>query len=143
MILRNLLIIIVSYAVLLQAALFQVALPNLVLCIGENGHLAFEWQSKDSQCVADDLLNYSIFYDSGEDIYNSEEINCTDINLHFHPSFAGKTKIINYSKFTENKSIFYKIDITESTKYFSFLNTNHITYLNSVLESLQNTILII
>ena len=143
MILKKLLNILIGYSILLQAALFQVALPNLVLCFGEDGHIEFEWQSEDSQCAADDLLDSTIFSDSNKDIYKSNEDNCTDINLHFHHSIADKTKIKYYSDYSVNKTVFYNSDFIEDSKSFSLNNNKNASIINPTIGVIKNTVLII
>jgi len=103
-----------SFVLLLQAAFFQVALPNLVLCFGSDGHISFEWQFEKRLCSQENLVDSIIFSNSENKYAGTPEADCTDVYLHFHPSFAYKnhkknflifvdlTLFLNYTSDTEN-----------------------------------------
>ncbi len=84
---KKILPVVLTLAVFLQVSLSQVALPNLVLCFGENGHFAFEFQEKQEACEHSSLVNLPLL---GMDTVHkrTHDMECSDINLHIHPSYA-------------------------------------------------------
>jgi hypothetical protein len=92
MIKQKLLPVILGFSVLLQAAFFQVALPNMVLCIGDNGHVAFEWRPLSGHGQHNDAPLPGLFSLIPKEHSVFSEFNCTDINLHFHPSHAERVQ---------------------------------------------------
>ncbi len=85
---KKLLHLIFGFTILLQAAFFQIAMPNLVLCIGEDGHVAFEWRLQDSSSHHKDNVLPDLFTHSKKAGSAAANTNCSDINLHLHPSHA-------------------------------------------------------
>ncbi len=95
---RKILHLFLGFSIMLQAAFFQVAMPNLVLCIGEDGHVAFEWHSQNTSDHHKDSALPNLFIHSKTADSASDKANCKDINLHFHPSQAEKTQNKNIVK---------------------------------------------
>lgn len=131
------------FALFMQTLFFQVALPSLVLCFGEDGHIAFEWNDTSTQCKFDAPVQQSNFNVEIKDYLEKPETDCTDINLHFHNSLAEKSKNQKYPT-NINKSFLpdYISDLKKFNKYTypklqSTIETNHI------LDDIQNTVLII
>ena len=115
---RKLLPVLLGFSILLQAAFFQVAIPNLILCIGDNGHIAFEWRSLSAYGQHDDAPLPALFLLTEKKDSSSSELNCTDINLHFHPSRAEKTQKKSITKFSSkviNTFNLWNPDVTELT----------------------------
>ncbi len=85
---KKILHIFIGLALLLQALFFQVALPNLVLCFGEDGHLAFEFQVAQESCLHTSVLKNRLFSNAENGHVKNKDAQCTDLYLHFHTSFA-------------------------------------------------------
>ena len=134
--------IILGLAVFLHALFFQMALPNLVLCFGEDGHLALEWHGGQEVCehnafVSTQIFNFDNFH------VKTHDVECSDLNLHFHPAYAFKTlkkksgAVSDISLTTVYRSSMLKTTDKEAVdhlrKYF----------LQPPQHSKQNTILII
>ncbi len=103
-----------GFTILLQAAFFQVAMPNLVLCIGDDGHVAFEWRSQNTSGRHKDSVIPNLFSHGKIAQPVAGKIDCTDINLHFHPSQAEKTHNKNVTKTILN--VFYALEARNQEK---------------------------
>ena len=134
--------IVLSLAVVLQVSLSQVALPNLVLCFGENGHFAFEFREGQEACEHNSLVNLPLL--GMNTIHKrTHDMGCYDINLHIHPSYA-------------HNVVMKKNAMTPDTGFVMVFSTNMAEYSGKVRGTylkknpqqypqmlLQNTILII
>lgn len=135
--------IILSLTLLLQAALFQVALQNLVLCIAEDGQIALEWQSKENSCKHEDHSNKNIFnYNEIKSVATSE-VNCNDIDLHFHPSVANKNQKTNYSLFILNTIGQLDLWSIENIYNYTTINFHCLIPSTPMTKSLQTSVLLI
>ena len=89
----NLIKAILPFLVLFQSFLFKVSLPELVLCFGEDGHVALEGSVKDlDHKHKKDHLNELIKI---QQTYNQKHNDCMDINLDWHFSDANILKVKN------------------------------------------------
>lgn len=143
MIIRKILNFGLSFFLTLQAMVFQVALPDVVLCFGDDGHIAFELQGKTNQCDHDDVVSNFIPYLSDEETNEIAGIDCTDIKLHFHTSFANKISKKNFTIFTN--ITYERLDIwkvNENPTDPSLITPESFPH-HPIKEILQSTILII
>ncbi len=143
MIKKKLLNIILSFSLLLQALVFQVALPNLVLCFGDDGHIAFELLGESSQCDHNDSAHNIIPFQSENEITGILVADCIDIDLHFFPSFAEHTQKKNY--FTDTVKLIgqYLLWTNDCIPYSSCLKLTHFSPLDPIIGTIQSTVLII
>lgn len=132
-----------SFILILQAAFFQIALPNLILCFGSDGHITFEWQSEEKLCDHENLVDSAMFSNSEKEFTGTPEADCTDIDLHFHPSFANKTQKKNNSLFVTKTFGQHNLWTTEKNNKYVTINLHHIIPSNPKIEAVQNTVLII
>jgi len=135
--------LIFSLTILLQAALFQVATPNLVLCIGDDGHIAFEWPNDKEHCSHDIELDRLIFSNSENKFAGINETGCTDIDLHFHPSSANKAQKKNHSIFSAKTFGQHNLWSMEKANKSTTINLQYNTLFNPIIETVKHTILII
>ena len=117
-------------------------MPNLVLCLGEDGHIAFEWQHE-RQCDHDNVQETILFGNLEEENSEAGEINCTDIDLHFHPSSANITAKTSNFTIVNNVFDFDFLPVTDRTNRLSSINKALDTPLDLLIEEIKNTILII
>ena len=107
----------------LQALFFQVDLPELVLCFGDDGHVAIE-KKVETECDIDD------FHDVSNQIFqilDPREDDCNDLTLDLHFSNADIQK---------NKN---NIPLSNSKLYIpTFLNINHSLNTNHIILSSNN-----
>jgi hypothetical protein len=134
---------ILSITLVIQAALFQIALPNLILCIGNTGHVALEWQEKQEHCRHDNLVS-KIIFDSIENIHSgSQEVDCKDINLHFHSSFASKVQkeniIVNIEKTYVQKDLLATNNFRDSR----IVSLEYPNYTNPTIDLVKTFVLTI
>jgi hypothetical protein len=132
--------IVIIFALLMQILFFQVAIPSLVLCFGEDGHIAFEWKNDTGQYKLEEPIQLTDF---NKDVIEKPETECTDINLYFYVSFAKKSKNKNYSTIITERLIQNYNSVSESTNKYSFIKLHHTTEKNHNLDTIQNTVLII
>lgn len=135
--------ILIIFSLFMQTLFFQVALPSLVLCFGEDGHIGFEWNDTSTKCEFDAPVQQSNFNIEIKDYLEKPETDCTDINLHFHVSFAEKSNNQKHPTIT-TKSFLpdYNSDLKKLNKYTypKFQNTIET---NHILDNIQSTVLII
>ncbi|KAA3657000.1 MAG: hypothetical protein DWQ10_14235 [Calditrichaeota bacterium] len=140
---NKLLNILLSFTIMIQAAFFQVAIPNLVLCFSGNDHIAFEWQDKDGLCAQENPVNQTVFNTLKYQVAETPETNCTDIDLHFHPSFAHtakKSKLSSSAVNTIYQHPSLSVAINDPSSVISLLQT---TPFNPIIGMIENTVLII
>lgn len=135
--------IILSFILLLQAAFFQIALPNLVLCFGEDGHISFEWQTDKVECSNENLINKYLFNNIEDEYERTCEEKCTDIDLHFHLSIAEKTQKKYHSLFSVKYFEQYNLWTTEKLNNYTTKNIYNIIPSNLKIEEVETTVLII
>ena len=103
-----------------QSLLYQVSLPQRVLCIGEDGHVAIEESTEDDVCMAhpndtDPGGMYTYRYRT----LHQDEDNCTDIILDTH---LGTARLMqDYSKLGKRISLPLLFCITPH----EIVNKNH------------------
>lgn len=135
--------VILSLTLIIQAAVFQVALPNLILCIGDDGHIALEWQEEQEHCRHNNLVNKTVFNDTENIHSGSQEVDCTDIGLHFHSSYAYKTqkgnKSINIAKIYGQQQLLVVNKFNKSR--FTFITPTNLC--NPTIELVKTTVLTI
>lgn len=131
--------IILITLVFAQTLLFQVDLPELVLCFGDDGHVAIE-QASDSAHEHNEIQDIS--YMDVFQAFNSRHDDCTDIELDWHFSNADVTKVKN--KIPLYNSTFLQFPFLQISEN-SFLNNNlvHTNYSKSTINSIRTTILLI
>jgi len=97
---RKLIHTLLGFSILLQAAFFQIAMPNLVLCIAGDGHVAIEWRAQSESCQHKDRTVPDIFVHNEKEHSTASGVECTDISLHFHPSHAEMIQNNNITQLT-------------------------------------------
>lgn len=143
MIIRKTLNIILSLSLTLQALVFHIALPNLVLCFGDDGHIAFELKGEMNQCAHDNTVSNIIPFLSENEIAKTPGVDCTDIDLHSHPSFADKIPKKNHTFYTTStfeQSNFWKM---RENPFTTSVGLTHTIPHNPIIGTLQSTVLII
>jgi len=132
-----------SFLLILQAMVFQVALPNLVLCFGKDGRIAFELQNEDDHCIRANSVSNIVFGQAGMLNHGVHDNGCTDVDLHFHPASANKTHRENQSDDTALVSASSCLSAMISTNPTESTNFELCTVSGQVLASLQATVLLI
>ncbi len=140
---KKLLHIVLGFTILLQAAFFQIAMPNLVLCIGEDGHIAFEWHSQKGADHHKNRALPNLFAHSEKLKASTNSVNCTDINLHFHPSRAEKTQKQNISKMVSTVFHQFETQNQERINHPVSFKLIYSSQFNPNIGIAQSTILII
>jgi len=130
--------IILALFVLIQSFLFNVSLPELVLCFGEDGHVAIEKASNNS-CDHDDEHLTKL---ENEEKINERHEDCTDLNLDWHFSNAD-IKLKNY--IPHNNSSKYSVNplLKFSDNTFRHLNKSQFNPNLNNLNSIRTTVFLI
>ncbi|KAA3616767.1 MAG: hypothetical protein D8M58_17320 [Calditrichaeota bacterium] len=138
MILNNLKVVL-AFFVLIQSLLFQVSLPELVLCFGDDGHIALESSERD----ADHKHDKNHFSDLVKLFNQNDSDDCTDINLDWHFSNADVIKKSN-KNLNHNSFVFVPNALLHTSKPSIKSNINIISNTNKhTITSIQTTILLI
>ena len=127
------------YLLFLQTLLFQVDIPEVILCFGDDGHISLE-NTNFNNCEHD--TNLTLFPILKEN--NNKEIHntCVDINLDLHFSNPNIQK--NRSFITVDQSIFYLTLYTNpACQYSRFISKYNLTLHNQSTEKISNTVLLI
>ncbi len=78
-----------SLLLLSQTLLYQVSLPQLVLCIGEDGHVAIEGATEEATCLAHPLSFSGVAPNATlYQAYHEQADDCVDIFLDWHMGIA-------------------------------------------------------
>ncbi|HGY56278.1 MAG TPA: hypothetical protein ENK44_11275 [Caldithrix abyssi] len=130
-------------ALLLQTAYFQVALPNIVLCFGDDDHIAFEWRDSQGICEHSSLVNNRVLSATTSGHSETHNMECTDLSLHFHPAYASEVTKKQVQK-VHNLSyirLYNAIQMANTKQFFE----SHITksFSQSSHRLLQSTIILI
>ena len=130
---------ILTHLLFLQALFFQVDLPELVLCFGEDGHIAIE-KAIEKDCRHDnDKFNiaYKILL-----AFDQKHDACNDLNLDLHFSNANVKK--NKNNVPQNNSNIYILAFSKHNN--NYLNTKkkiQTTTNKQTINIIHNTILLI
>jgi hypothetical protein len=122
----------------LQTLLFQVDLPDLVLCFGDDGHIAIE-KSKKTDCVREDGT-----YNLANNIYRAYDQNhsdCNDVTLDLHFSDADIQKTRSSHFLTHMQQPTPLLLDQKSTTYT--INLSQKSFQKQTQNIISNTILII
>lgn len=136
-------IITLSFVLLLQAIFFQIAMPNLILCFGDDGHIAFEWQTDDDDCTPGNPVIRMMFSKSGQEYRETPELDCTDINLHFHLSSAEKNQSKKHSLTQAKTYVSPKVWISQHHNPFISNKHQYQSSSDQIMEIVQSTVLLI
>ncbi|HES59123.1 MAG: hypothetical protein JW956_03615 [Calditrichaceae bacterium] len=143
MVVKTSLKILLSLSLLLQTMVFQVSLPNLVLCFGEDGHIAFEWQDNTNHCAHNSSFSYNFLFETKSEITAKVGAGCTDINLHFLPSYADSIKKQNQTLTSAAFMALGDINYLKDAMPFNSNQYRKNPQFNPILDAVKNTILII
>jgi len=130
--------IILTHFLFLQALLFQVDLPDLVICFGEDGHIALEL-SKETEHSHDENLSDSAKYFQFMD-QKSED--CNDLRLDLHFSNANVNKSKNTVPLHKSTPVFYSYP-NLSNKSINSNNEVQPATNKQTISTIHNTILLI
>jgi hypothetical protein len=136
----KIIISLLSLLLLVYSTVLQFSLPAVVLCFGDDGHIAFEQSELENPCV--DTTEHGDYLIGSHENLSHQDEDCNDIpliNLYSIPFIEKESKsktlklsiVENYSKFT-NTSFISQFNIVQKS------TTNH-----PILECLQSTILLI
>jgi hypothetical protein len=142
--LKNKIKIFLSFSLLLQAMVFPIALPNLVLCFGGDGHIAFEVQDETNHCAHNDSDNSNILLRTEYEITGLASTDCTDINLHFYHFHADI--VTKHNPILSNTSVIIPYDVYYPKDVLSVNNAaiyKNMPQFNSTLDAVKKTILLI
>ena len=135
--------IIISFSMLVQAAVFQVALPNLVLCFGDDGHVAFELQNGSSQCDHNISVSNIFSFHPENELTEIAGMDCTDIDLHFHLSYTDKIQKKNHPTSSTLILEHFNFRVMEKVPFYSSVNHTHFSPQYTMNSAIKNTVLII
>jgi hypothetical protein len=130
---------ILTYLLFLQSLFFQVDLPELVLCFGDDGHVAIEVTSE-ADCVYDnDTPNTKA---SAFQVLNEKHDDCNDLKLDLHFSNAdvnkNKTNLLKHIAYLHLPSFFSQNKQSQNANQKIQTTTNKQT-----INTIHNTILLI
>jgi hypothetical protein len=128
-----------TFFVLVQALFFQVDLPQLVLCFGDDGHIALE---NSDGVICDHQENVLAKAVKKLQSISGRHDDCKDVVLDWHFSNADLTKIKNNipkvsSYFTQFFPSVNKVNA------LSFIQKIFIIENNTTIESIHTTVLLI
>ena len=130
---------ILTHLLFIQALFFQVDLPELVLCFGDDGHIAIEATSA-AECSYDNdghNTTAGVFQ-----VLNEKHDDCNDLKLDLHFSNADFNK--NKTNLLKNKSTPYVPSFLNQNKYAQNAKQKIQTTTNKqTISTINNTILLI
>ena len=135
--------ILLSYFLLIQGLVFQVSQPNIILCFGKDGHIAFELQNEEDHCIRANNVSEIVFGQAGMLNHGVHDNGCTDVDLHFHPASANKTHRESQSSDIAMVSSSSSLTAVISTAPAESRNFQLYPASGQVLASVQATVLLI
>jgi len=129
-----------SGLILAYSTILQFSIPSIVLCFGDDGHIAFEQSDDDYQCV--DLGDNKDHLQNKHKNLSHQEDDCRDIPLitvlsNLYLEKDGKVKTV---KFCQDSTII-KYKNTNLVSHVGF--SKQATIIHSSMKSLHTTILLI
>lgn len=124
---------------LLQTAFFQVDLPEIVLCFGNDGHIAIEKTDADICGLESDYCSNINAVETIKSVHGD----CTDLILDWHFSNADNVKKANYLRNTLLSG--FLTQSVNKTKVMSFSNTfiGRSNRSKQIITSIKTTTLLI
>lgn len=136
-------IITLIFVLFLQTIFFQVAIPNLILCFGKDGHIAFEWLPEDDDCTPGNPINHILFSGHEQEYREIPEVDCTDINLHWHPASAEKRQNQRHLLTQVKTYVSIKVLTRENKSHLISYTLQHKSPSDPIIETVQGTVLLI
>jgi len=132
--------LLLSMLILAYSTALQFSMPSIVLCFGEDGHIAFEQSDENNQCVDVDY-NFILPVNSYTDLSDQKD-NCQDIPL---INILSALYLKKDSKITTAKLAVFTgtVDTIKVHLVSHFDIYQDFTIIHSSMKSLQNTILLI
>ena len=132
--------LLLSMLILAYSTILQFSIPSIILCFGEDGHIAFEQSDGNTHCIAVDN-NYTLPVNNCKDLTNQKD-DCQDIPLKnilsaLYLGKDGKIKTIIYTVADT------KVHTIKANTNSHFDINNEFFIIHSSIKSLQTTILII
>jgi hypothetical protein len=132
-------IILLSLLILAYSSVLQFSFPSIVLCVGSDGHFAFEPSEVNHQCL--DSEEYSDHVADKHKSLSHQDMGCEDIplmNLFVLPFLEKESKSQQVKMLVVNDSV-NKSD-SPSTSYSELKNNDRIHH--PTIQCLQTTILL-
>ncbi len=133
-------VLLLSLLILVYSSVLQFSMPSVVLCFGDDGHIAFEQSEYEYLCM--DSNEHSDHLASSHEHFSHQDEGCKDIpliNLCSPPFVEKESKLKNFklTKFDNHINTIY----TNSFPHFNILIDSAANH--TALEGLQTTILLI
>jgi hypothetical protein len=131
--------VLMTFFILTQALFFQVDLPQLVLCFGDDGHIALENSDGVACGHPENLLAKAV---KKLQSISGRHDDCKDVILDWHFSNADLTKIKNsIPKVSSHFAQFFPSE--NKTNTISFIKKIFLIENNTTIDSIHTTVLLI
>ena len=132
--------ILLSLLIIAQSMIFQVSSPQLVLCIGDEGHIAVE--VSDDRHSDNENYYFEALFDKSNSLHHLLNNNCIDISLdyHFGSSHISNKKSNDLPLFQQSSYSVNQFSSYNSCNFNDFISAEKISSIN---QHIAVTILLI